>query len=144
MKIAQINMVDSGSTGKIMFHIAKVAREQGMEMRTFSTRQQSKRYKPMPPAPEGHQYYGSFVENNLHYILARITGKYGFYSHFSTWRLIRQLKEFKPDLILLHNLHSAFLNLPMLFRYIKKNNIPVIWTLHDCWAFTAYCPHFDT
>ena len=30
----------------------------------------------------------------------------------------------------------------MLFHYIKKNNIKTIWTLHDCWAFTAQCPHF--
>ena len=143
MRVVQINMVDFGSTGKIMLQIAKVARDQGMEMRTFSTRQQSKRYSPMPTPPEGHQYYGSYVGNNLHYIFARITGKYGCYSHISTWKLIRQLKEFKPDLIHLHNLHSAFLNLPMLFRYVRENDISVIWTLHDCWAFTGNCPHFS-
>ena len=42
----------------------------------------------------------------------------------------------------LHNLHNSYINLPMLFRFIKKNQIPVIWTLHDCWAFTGHCPHF--
>ena len=31
----------------------------------------------------------------------------------------------------------------MLFNYIKKYNIRTIWTLHDCWAFTGHCPHFD-
>ena len=30
----------------------------------------------------------------------------------------------------------------MLFNYIKKSDIPVVWTLHDCWAFTGQCPHF--
>ena len=30
----------------------------------------------------------------------------------------------------------------MLFDYLKKENIPVIWTLHDCWSFTGHCPHF--
>lgn len=143
MRIAAINMVDFGSTGKIMMQIAKVARENGAEVKTFSTRQQSLRYSPMPPAPDGHTYYGSFLANNLHYICSRITGKYGFYSHLSTCKLIRQLKEFKPNLIHLHNMHSAFLNLPMLFRYIKANDIKVIWTLHDCWAFTGGCAHFD-
>lgn len=31
----------------------------------------------------------------------------------------------------------------MLFNYIKKSNISVVWTLHDCWAFTGQCPHFS-
>ena len=143
MKVAQLNMVSNGSTGKIMLQIAETARKSGIQMQTFSTRQQSIRCCKLPPAPEGHKYYGSFVENNLHYILSRISGKYGCYSYFSTWRLVRQLKAFKPDLIHLHNLHAAFLNLPTLFRYIKKNNIPVIWTMHDCWPFTGKCPYFD-
>ena len=136
-------MVDFGSTGKIMLQIAETARQQGMQMQTFSTRQQSLHYRKLPAAPQGHTYYGSFLGNNLHYILSRITGKYGCYSRFSTRKLIRQLKAFGPDLIHLHNLHSAFLNLPMLFRYIKKNHIPVVWTLHDCWPFTGKCTYFD-
>jgi glycosyltransferase involved in cell wall biosynthesis len=43
----------------------------------------------------------------------------------------------------LHNLHGWFINLPLLFRYIKKHDIPVIWTLHDCWSFTGHCPYYD-
>ena len=30
----------------------------------------------------------------------------------------------------------------MLFKYIKRNNISVAWTMHDCWAITGQCPHF--
>ena len=30
----------------------------------------------------------------------------------------------------------------MLLRYLKVHRIKVFWTFHDCWAFTAYCPHF--
>jgi len=143
LKIVQINMVDFGSTGKIMLQIAKAARNQGVEMLTLSTRQQAKRYTPMPQAPEGHAYYGSFIGNNLHFVLARITGKYGCYSRYSTFKMLRKLKAIKPDLIHLHNLHAAYLNLEMLVRYINKEHIPVVWTLHDCWAFTGKCPHFD-
>ena len=50
---------------------------------------------------------------------------------------------FRPDVIHLHNLHGWYLNLPMLFDYIKDRNIPVVWTLHDCWSFTGQCPHYD-
>ncbi len=31
----------------------------------------------------------------------------------------------------------------MLFSYIKKHNIRVIWTLHDCWSFTGHGPCFS-
>lgn len=143
MKVVQINMVDFGSTGKIMLQIADTARKNGMQVQTFSTPQQSVRYRKMPTAPEGHAYYGSYVSNNLHYVLSRVTGKYGFYSRCSTRKLIRRIKEFAPDVIHLHNLHSAFLHLPTLFDYAKKNHIPLVWTLHDCWAFTGGCAHFD-
>ena len=30
----------------------------------------------------------------------------------------------------------------MLFKYLKKKDIPVIWTLHDNWAFTGRCAQF--
>ncbi|MGN1169547.1 MAG: glycosyltransferase [Acutalibacteraceae bacterium] len=67
----------------------------------------------------------------------------GFFSAFKTQRFIRKIKKNPPDVIHLHNLHGSFINIPILFRYIKKNSIPVVWTLHDCWAFTAICSHFS-
>ena len=45
-------------------------------------------------------------------------------------------------LIHLHNIHGHYLNAQLLFEYIKRENVKVIWTLHDCWAFTGKCPHF--
>ena len=61
----------------------------------------------------------------------------------ATRRLIKKIKEYDPDIIHLHNLHGYYLNVEMLFRFLKEYNKPVIWTLHDCWALTGYCPHFD-
>ena len=52
------------------------------------------------------------------------------------------MEKIKPDLVHCHNLHGWYLNLPLFFRYIKKHHIPVVWTLHDCWALTGQCPHF--
>jgi glycosyltransferase involved in cell wall biosynthesis len=48
----------------------------------------------------------------------------------------------KPDVIHLHNIHGDWLHLETLFKYIKKNKVAVVWTLHDCWAFTGRCSHF--
>lgn len=74
--------------------------------------------------------------------LAYLSGLQGRFAPVSTGRLLKKMDRFRPDLIHLHNLHGDFLNLPMLFRYIKGHHIPVVWTLHDCWAFTARCPYF--
>lgn len=142
MRVVQINMVHFGSTGKIMFQIAKAASENGIQMRTFSAIPASKRFIKLPPAPEGHAYYSTRLGSIIHSLLARFTGGSGFYSRFSTWKLLRKIKAFQPDILHLHNLHTGYLNLPMVFQYAKKATIQVIWTLHDCWAFTGRCPHF--
>lgn len=137
MKIVEINMVDYGSTGKIMFQIADCARERGHTVHTYSKKwkNQKKKY------PE-HFFYGFYFENGLHVLLNKLIGFQGYFSFFGTKQLVRKLKEFRPDLIHLHNLHDSSTCLPVLFRYIKKYSIPVVWTLHDCWSFTGQCPHF--
>ena len=61
----------------------------------------------------------------------------------ATERLIRKIKEYNPDIIHLHNLHGYYLNVEMLFKFLKDYKKPVVWTLHDCWSITGYCPHFD-
>lgn len=61
----------------------------------------------------------------------------------ATQRLIKKIKEFKPDIIHMHNIHGYYLNTEMLFNFFKEYNKPVLWSLHDCWSMTGYCPHFD-
>ena len=36
-------------------------------------------------------------------------------------KLLKLLKQIKPDIIHLHNLHSNFINISLLFNYISKN-----------------------
>lgn len=79
-----------------------------------------------------------------HWLMARLTDRTGFFSKRATRRLIRQLEAFKPDIIHLHNLHGYYLHLPTLFDYLKKNDLPVVWTMHDCWAFTGHCAYYTT
>ncbi len=138
MNIVEINVCDYGSTGKIMLQIARRAEEKGHNAFTFS-RKWIKQSTPV----KGHTYFGYFVENAFHHILSEITGFSECFSYFGTLKLIRQLKKIKPDIIHLHNLHGWYINLPLLFKYIKKENIKTIWTLHDCWAFTGHCAYFD-
>lgn len=136
MKIVEINTCDYGSTGNIMLQIASLAREQGYEIHTFSKKWMQNKTN------EGHTYFGHLIDHTIHRILGEVFGLYETLSFFSTLSLIRQLQLFSPTLIHLHNLHGSYINLPLLFNYIKKHDIKVIWTLHDCWAFTGHCPHF--
>lgn len=136
MKILEINQVNFGSTGHIMLQIADLATKKGHEVIcSFYARRNKDKDKNCI-------YIGNKVSHNIHKKLYRKTGNNGCYSKISTWNFLRKVKKFDPDLIHIHNLHNCYINLPMLFDYIKKNNKKVIWTLHDCWSFTGQCPYF--
>lgn len=87
-------------------------------------------------------WLGNRFAEDSHIILGRLTGLGGLFSWFSTRRLIDELKKIKPDVIHLHNLHNCYINLPLLFGYLKSSGVKTVWTLHDCWAFTGKCPHY--
>ena len=143
MRVAMINMLPYGSTGKIMLQIAQVARERGHEGRTYATQPYSIRGRSEKVSLPEHYQWGSFYENMAHYYLGSALGRNGCYSKEGTKGLIKELEKFQPDVLHLHNLHSFCIHLPTLFDYIKKNSVRVVWTLHDCWTFTGHCPHFD-
>lgn len=142
MNIAEINILDSGSTGKIMLQIAELARKKGHFVITMSKGWNAfSRYKLLEEVPN-HYYINNFISSALHYKLGVYLGLNGFFSFFATLRLIHILKKNKINLIHLHNIHNFCFNLPLLFGFIKKHGIPVVWTLHDCWGFTGRCPYF--
>ena len=136
-RVAFINDVSYGSTGKIVKGIASVAKENHAQ--PFIYFGWTKKYRK---SDREDTMVGSFFGKLFHMCWSRITGKKGCYSKRDTKKLIKKLDEFKPDVVNLHILHASGTNLPMLFNYIKKNNIKVVWTFHDCWAFTGLCPHF--
>lgn len=139
MKIVEVNTVDYGSTGRIMLQIAQCARTHGHGVWTYSM---APKVQTVPP--EGHKYYSGYLAYCVHYILGKITGCNGFFSLIPTLRLIKDFQKIKPDIVHLHNLHGFSVNLPLLFGYLKKTKVRVIWTLHDCWAFTGHCAHFES
>ena len=139
MRIMQINGGVAGSTGKIMMGIARAADLQGHAVMCASPITTTNRH-----AGRGCGYYriGTFNGRRIHVALARMTGFCGCFAHRDTGKLLRAIDEFRPDVLQLHTLHDSFINLPMLFDFIKQRDIPVVWTLHDCWAFTGHCTHF--
>ena len=136
MKVVEINGVMRGSTGSIMLSIADNIRDAGGEAYTFSE------VKKQMVVPVGHSFFGNRFENLIHRIYSVLTGISGTGSKRGTRKLLQKIDSINPDIIHLHNLHGWYINLPMLFDYIRKNKVKTVWTLHDCWAFTAQCSHF--
>ena len=132
MKVIHINAHGKFSTGNIASGLAK---ETGEGSKLFYTRDRV--------SPELGIKFFTKTGFYLDLFLTRLTGRDGIWSFGNTRRILRALKKEKPDLIHLHNLHGFYINYKMLFSFLKKNDIKVVWTLHDTWAFTGHCAHFD-
>lgn len=136
MKIVQINATCGvGSTGKICVGISQMLIENGVENYIFYSSKTN-----------GYQY-GIKCSNDkyikLQALKSRVFGNYGFNSKKATRKIVKQLEAINPDIVHLHNIHGHDCDLEMLFNYFREHRIRLIWTFHDCWAFTGYCAYFD-
>lgn len=138
MKIIEINAFNIGSTGRIMLQLKKKAEQCGNTVYCFVPAERIN----IKNRKNNEIIIGSILERQIHLKLGKLSGFNDCFSYFSTRRLIKKIDEIQPDLIHLHNIHNCYLNLSLLFKYIKKNNINIVWTFHDCWPFTGRCPHF--
>jgi len=135
-KIIAINCNMSAGGGIVMMGIAETARKCSMDYYTFSP-------EVKELAPKNHFYITSRYEKYVNKRISQITGYDNATIKFGTRSFIRIIDSLKPDLIHIHGLHGWYVDYHILFEYIKKNNIPVVWTQHDCWAFTGKCTHFS-
>ncbi len=133
MKILLIDVnCKYSSTGKIVYDLYRRLNEDGHEARVAYGR------GDVIDEP-GIYKFGLDWETKKHALLARITGKNGYYSPKSTENLIQYIKEFKPDLIHIHELHAYFVNLGELLEFLKQEQIPVVWTFHCEYMYTGKC-----
>ncbi len=138
MKIVQINAVYGvGSTGRIAQDIAAQLRQQGHEAYVFWAIQGRE---------DGNAHLirvGNTLDHKLHALLRRIDGKQGWHSKSATRKACKEILRIQPDVVHLHNLHSNFLHLPELLRFLGEHKIPTLITIHDSWMFTCgYCAHY--
>lgn len=136
--ILHVNSFLCGSTGNIMLSIARTA--ENFEIKSLIAYPSSRTNNRINI--NNSIKIGNILDRNIHLLKAYYSGYNGCYSYYVTKKFLKQVEQIKPDIIHLHNLHNCYINLDMLFKYIKNKNIPVIWTLHDCWAFTGQCPHY--
>lgn len=119
---------------------AKADIEDKVERKAFST-SEVKSYKE-DIADKNVFKFGKSPEIYLSALISRAAGINGWSNRLATKRLIMLIDRIGPDLIHMHALHGYYLNLPLLFAYINKRNIPCVWTFHDCHAFVGNCGYF--
>lgn len=136
MKILQINTFPYKATGNIMLSIHRALKEASIESYVVWGRGRD-------GEDESEIVIKDEVGTIIHGLITRITDKTGFSSSRATTALLRKIKEINPDIIHLHNVHGYYLNIEMLFKYIKDNEVKVVWTMHDCWPITGHCAYFD-
>lgn len=137
MKYVQINSVPNGSTGAVMRQIHQERVEAGDQaLMLWGGRGRR-------PQKSGEGRYGSYLGNCFDALQTRLDGRAGFHSSGATMRLVLKLDKMEPDVVHLHNLHGYHIDVELLFDWLSRKDCRVIWTLHDCWAFTGHCAYFS-
>ena len=140
MKLVQINPVlrRSTSTGRIMEEIGDLMMANGWDCyAAYSKGRDGLMPTHMHPLP-----VGNILSTALHGLNTRIFDRHGLASYLSTKAFVKRLEGLKPDIVHIHNIHGYFLNYKVLFDYLSRNNIKVVWTVHDCWLYTGHCYHY--
>lgn len=138
MKYLFINVLaGSGSTGKIAAAKCRELQKQGHQCvlaygRGEANCEDIRTYK-----------IGTKLDYCIHGVKTRLFDRHGFGSVRATKKFLKWVRVYDPDVIWLHNIHGYYINIEMLFDYLKSTDKKVYWTLHDCWAFTGHCTYFS-
>lgn len=128
--------INFGAPGRIVEQTGLLAQKHGYEVLVaHSSRNEN-------PTQLPHFAITTKYQEMFHAIGAKFLDLHGLLNTKQTKVLVERIKEFKPDIIHLHNIHGYFCNFKILFEYLDSIDTPVVWTMHDCWPFTGRCFHF--
>jgi len=135
MRLLQVNSVYGyGSTGRIVKDIHNAALTTGID--SFVA------YGRGNHSGERFIKIGNKKDLIYHGLKTRFFDQHGLASKSATRELIKQIDFLNPDIIHLHNIHGYYLNYPIFFDYLKSIKKRIVWTLHDCWAYTGHCSYY--
>ena len=139
MKVLMINVVCGiRSTGRICTDLGTALEDQGHKVKIAYGRED---------VPEEFRKYAVRIGNDfdvrLHVVKARLLDGCGFGSKGATEKFVDWVREYDPDIIHIHNIHGYYINIEILFDYLRTCGKKIIWTLHDCWPFTGHSAYCD-
>ena len=135
MNIALVNVVgEEGSTGKLVKNHAAFFTSKGHICKIFHGRGAR--------IDDGlFVKHGCRMDTVVHYGLAKLTGKEGYYSTLFTKRILKDLKDFAPQWIITLNLHGHWLNIPLFLTEISKMDSYISIHMPDEFPYTARCEY---
>jgi glycosyltransferase involved in cell wall biosynthesis len=135
MIILQINSVcGPASTGRTTFELSEAINAAGHQGYVAYG-------EGLSDCPNSY-FIGSVLDHKIHAFLSRLTGLQGYYSILATNKLLKYIESISPDVVHLRNLHSNYINISRLTKYLARKNIAVVLTLHDCFFYTGKCSHY--
>ena len=87
---------------------------------------------------------GNVIDHKLHAVAYRIDNMQGCHSRIATIQFLKKVEKIKPDIVLTHNLHSNYLDVPFFLKRLKELNLKVVMAIHDCWFLTGGCYHYTS
>jgi len=140
MKILHINSVCGVTgTGRIVADLYEAAVSRGHECRIAYGEH---KYQNDPGDMQTMEI-GTLQDCRMHALLTRLWDMQGFGSRRATQKFLEKVYDYQPDVVHLHNLHGYYINIEILFQYLKQRKVKIVWTLHDCWPFTGHCVYFQ-
>lgn len=141
MRVVQINVTygNADSTGRNVKELHDFFLKKGLDSHVYVTAVNDH----SEPDKRIH-FFSSQRDKQSHAFLSRLTGMQGYFSYFSTQKLISEMDELKPDIVMLHVLHSNCMNFPSLFAFLASKHIATVVVLHDCWYYTGHCCHYTS
>ena len=139
LKILHINASDIGSTGKIVLDISAEALKRGHECVSIFPK------KNREPSDKIREYATSLpFEQGLYRRFYYVYGLHYGFAPISTAKILRIIKRENPDLVHLHSINCAMVNIYRLLAFLKRKNIATVITNHAEFFYTGSCPHaFD-
>lgn len=134
--IIGINEGDYGSTGSIAINVLEASKSIGLTP-AFAT------YESYNKCAFEIKLISNKIDEFANRLFCRIDGSDGFHNILVTRIFLEKIETLNIGIIHLHNIHGRYINLPLIFEFARRKNIKIVWTLHDCWAFTGKCVHFE-
>lgn len=137
MVVIQINAAyDYGSTGRTVREMHEYLVERGVVSYCYCPSENNSSNNPNTIR------IGSKIDHKIHALCSRLFGCQAFFSFFATRKLISDIKKKNPQVVVLRNIHSNYINLPLMCKFLSEKDIPTVLVLHDCWFYTGHCFHY--
>lgn len=140
MNILQINTAaDTGGAGIAMVRLHRGLKRQAIESRILARLRRS----PQPDVvtvPEALGVQQTLVNRFLNNVRMQLDAWFVLPKVYGSTKRLLDSELFEvADIVQLHNLHGWYFNYELLPQISARK--PVIWTLHDMWAFTGHCAY---